>query len=131
MDIALSEGDLGLIDTPLGPDLALESDGVPLLKRALMTPLGHLNLLVQSNTSFRTQDHRYGNGIYRLLSESQTLSWLEEGRATIEAALEEAQLKASVLSVEVVFPQPYEAQVLVKYQVEEEIYALNLPVPLI
>jgi hypothetical protein len=131
VDIALSEGDLGLIETPLGPDLALEADALLLLKRALITPLGHLALLVQSNTAFRTQDHRYGNGIYRLLSEPQNLSWLEDSRATIEAALEEAQLEASVLSVEVVFPQPYEAQVLVSYQIQEEVYTLNLPVPLI
>lgn len=130
MDIALSEGDLGLIDTSLGPDLALESDAIALLKRALITPLGHVSLLTHSKTAFRTQDHLYGNGIYQLLSEPQNLNWLEESRAVIEKALEEAQLEASILSVEVIFPQAYEAQILVRYQVEEELYSLNLPIPI-
>lgn len=131
MDIALSEGDLGLIDTPLGPDLALESDVLPLLKRALITPLGHISLLTHSKTAFRTQDHLYGNEIYSLLSEPQDLSWLEESRTVIEKALEEAQLEATILSVEVIFSQPYEAYISVRYEFEEKPYSLNLPIPLV
>lgn len=130
MDIPLSEGDLGLVETALGPDLAVENEGSFLLKRALITPWGHIGVLTQTSNAIKAEDQLYGNRIYRQLSEPQDLRWLEEGRAIIESAIQQAQLEATVLDVKVTFPEPYRAQVLIRYELQEGTDTLNLQVPL-
>lgn len=132
MDIPLSEGDLGLIETPLGPDLAVESEGSFLLKRALTTPWGHIAILANHTNSLKAEDQLYGNRIYRELSEPQDLRWLEQGRAITESAIQQAQLQATVLDVKITFPKPYFAQVAIRYQTADgsDTGTLNLPVSL-
>jgi hypothetical protein len=96
MDILLRDGDLYL----QGGDVALETNHQEIVKglvrRAILTPLGHLSRPVLEQGECRYVDSQYGDGIYRELGEPFTYDFLSRARKHIERALYYAPEDVSV-----------------------------------
>ena len=120
-DIKLdSKGDLQLIKLTKGNnivnDVPLETNIVNLLlKRALLSPFGHLTITELIEGTLLLKDNEYGNRIYEELSEGLTINFLSRVRSHTIQAIQNANLSTSVDTVDVTIIGAHTIQILVQY----------------
>lgn len=115
-----SNGDLQTIKltnkNTIVTDLVEERDVLNLLlKRALLSPKGHITITEISNNELSLKDKEYGNRIYEELSEGLSINFLSRVRSHVTEAIENANLTNMVTSIEVNVLDKSSIQILVLY----------------
>jgi len=103
IDIELLEGDFRIkkvkeVDGEVFYDLDLIEDNVnQVIKRALLTPLGHIRCVIFEQNGINIIDSEYGNSLYELLAAPLNFDWYTKIREIVINTIE--NLNISTLTI--------------------------------
>lgn len=97
-------------------ELAITNDYIgDLIKRTLMTPIGHITIIEYQDSKLVLKDNNYGSFLYRELSEGLTLNFLSRVKSHILRSLTTAGLQTNLQNVQVGLATPSSIQIQIIY----------------
>ena len=113
MDLRLQDGDIVFEDN----DVVLTSNTRGRdVKRAIVTPLRYIG----RDSIDGSIDDNYGNGLYYLLSEPLTRTWISEARKQIDNAVLYAEVEGQIIDVNVSVDSDNKISIPIVYHTNEE-----------
>lgn len=113
MDLRLQDGDIVFENN----DVVLTSNTRGRdVKRAIVTPLKYIG---RDSVEGRVDDN-YGNGLYYLLSEPLTRTWITEARKQIDNAIAYAEVEGQIIDVNVSVDSDNKISIPIVYHTNEE-----------